>query len=140
MDDLTIHGPSGYATDKYAPVDYFKGQDKRARRFTLYRGTKQVLFFDYFIVDDTRYVLYVEVNPAFREGKWLEIAAEIQANPDNHLNQKRVVWLKVSPWLAKAMPNILTTIDKLNEKDITFIKSAYIEGAINEIHSFEDNQ
>lgn len=135
MDDLHIPGPSGYATDKYSPVDYFPGQDKRARRFTLYRGTKQVLFFDYYVVDDTRYGLYMEVNPAFRDGKWLEVVADVQANPDNHLNQKRVVWLKVSPWLAKSMPAMITAVEKLNQKDITFIESVYIEGAINDIYN-----
>jgi hypothetical protein len=133
LDDLVIEGPFGHATDTASPVDYFPGQDRRARRFTLHRDGKQVLFFDYYVSGDTRYGLYVEVEPEFRDGKWIEVVSSIQKKVSNYLNQPRVVWLKVSPWLAKSMPNMLATVETLNEKDITFIKSVYVEGAVNNI-------
>ena len=138
MDDREFTGPNGRATDTASPVNYFPGQDKRARRFTLYRDEHQVLMFDYHIEGDTRYVLYFEVEPAFRDGHWIQIVTGIKNYAKNYLDQDRVVWLHVSPYLAKTLPRILTAVQDLNEKDALFLKEVVIEGAVNNVVPLKD--
>lgn len=133
MADRVIHGPNGYATDTASPINYFPNSNDRARRFTLFYNEHQVMYFDYHIVDDTRYVFYIEVEPAFRGGLWLDIVGKIQVATPGYLDQPRVVWLKVSPYLADGFPNLFKTIEQLQDRDIINLRNVYIEGALNEV-------
>lgn len=132
MADRYFSGPDGHGTDTESPIDYFPGQNKRARRFTLYRNNLLVLFFDYYVEGDTRYGLYIEVDPVFRDGKWLEIITQIKNIQPDYLQEPRVVWLRVSPWLAKSLPKLVATREALLERDAAFAATVYIEGAIND--------
>ena len=136
MADQRFEGPHGYATDTESPVNYFPGQGKRARRFTLYRNDMLVLFMDYYIEGDTRYGLYFEVDPAFRDGQWLEIIAQIKNFAPNYFQESRTVWLHVSPYLMRSLPKLLATREMLLEKDKAFATTVYIEGAVNDAFSF----
>lgn len=141
-DKYIIQGIEGrWACDEPSPREYVISGDLQARRITMYKNERIVLFMDYVVYAGTRYVLYFEVAEFFRGKRWLNYVKELRLDdlnsnhPDLQFFQPRVVYLNVSPWMAEVIPSILTTREEISVVDKTVMKQLYIEGKYND--SFE---
>lgn len=138
-DKYIVNGIEGrWACDEPSPNKFVIDGDLEARRITMYKNERVVLFMDYVVKNGTRYVLYFEVAEFFRGKRWLNYIKELRleevsaGHPGLQFLQPRVVYLKVSPWLAKTMPDILATREQINAVDRTVMKQLYIQGNYND--------
>lgn len=141
-DERIIQGVNNrWGKDQQSPIDYHLPDGLVARRLSFFQDNNLVYFIDYVIDGETRYVLYLEVAEKYRRGRWMEYAklVNIEAINNDHsdfefVKAKRVVFLRVSPWLAEKMPGIMTMMDEMNVRDRMMRDALYIEGSFN-MHS-----
>jgi hypothetical protein len=138
-DKYIINGVEGrWACDEPSPNNYAIEGDLQPRRITMYKNERVVLFMEYVVQNSTRYVLYFEVAEFFRGKRWLNYIKDLRLeeissqHPGLQFLQPKVVYLKVSPWLAKTMPDILATREETQAVEKTIMKQLYIQGSYND--------
>lgn len=141
MSDITtIEGPKGRSvTFEPCPVNYFPNDsDMTATRMTIFTYGDPVFFLDFIIQEDTRYTIYFEVFPDYREGRWLNYTEFDGGEPfdkgiEIFKNCSRIVHLNITP---NSAPSVLEGIKRrqdLTDKDLVLASKIYLSGALMDV-------
>jgi hypothetical protein len=135
-------------TDELSPIDYFPGTELRARRMCGYISDEvRFISIDYIIVDDTRYMLYIDVSPDYREtGEWQRIFEEDASRPEyvpftsKFFGVKNIVWVQTSREIAEKKEELLQISRTLSKESTATFDKVYVYGAVNEIVDLKDEE
>lgn len=140
MSDRHIYnqGKSVWISDEPTPFIYPIEGNLEVRRITFHKNERAVLFMDYTVKNNTRYVLYFEVTEFFRGKRWYDYVTEVplkelkEQHPNVPFLQPNVVFLRISPWLARDMPKVLAKLEEIEIRENGIMDSIYFEGSYND--------
>ena len=124
---------TSYITIDECPRDYFGDENKKAERVTLFSNGEQVLIWDVFMNEDTRYALYMEVEEKFRGGEWLNILLESNPTSLSRFNRKHVVWTNVGEAIVAHESSIVDSLKLMNNKNILQSEVIFEHGLENKV-------
>lgn len=130
------------ATGSLSPVTYFPEEpDRIVRRMTRSKDNTPIFCIDYTIEDDTMYVLSLQVEPEYRDGKWLEYVnfdrpeskGVFEEGYNNFGKFSKTVWIGYTetPTFKKA----LEKRDNLSKKKIMVDSEIYMQGNTIKYHN-----
>jgi hypothetical protein len=109
---------TSYITIDECPRDYFGDENKKAERVTLFSNGEQVLIWDVFMNEDTRYALYIDVEEKFRDGEWLNILLESDPMSLGRFNREYAVWTNVGEVMVSRESSLVDFFKSMNDKNI----------------------
>ena len=122
-----------HCTVEPCPVDYFGSESKRAERVITYFGDQKVSTWDVFCNDDTRYFLFFEAEPNFRNKRWLELVATYEPGSLARFDRPNAVWFRTGEWVVEDKQHFVNSVKNLGDKGVLHVQKVFSEGALTEI-------
>lgn len=124
---------TSYITVEECPRDYYGDAKKRAERVVLYSDNKKVLTWDVYLSEDTRYTLVMDVEPEFRDGKFLDVLANADPGSLSRFDRQYVVWLNAGEPVVHREAAFVDGLKVFNEREILKTGTVLIHGAANKV-------
>lgn len=143
MDDVyVITGVNGRsARDEPSPRNYHIEGGHLARRITMLKDNEVIFYMDYFITNQTRYVLFLEVTRKYRGTAWLDYVKDIQLDkvsqdhPTFNFLQPNTVWLYVREDLVARFDDVFEARTEVLNKEPKYVDSTiYVSGAESSVY------
>lgn len=116
------------------PVDYFGSEEKRAIRITVFQDDEHLFLVDFYLTDDTRYLMFISVSEPHQNGAWLELLKTFNPGVLSFLDRPNAVWYRPGEWIIEDKPRLLDGLKEIKDKGILQTDKVFSYGALNDIY------
>lgn len=103
------------------------------QRMTIYVDGQKMMVWDTYLTDSTRFEPYLEVDPAYRNGEWMDLLVESDPGSLDSFSRTNCVWVSSAPIIEEQEQALRQFHATMTERGIMRTTTIFAHGSINKI-------